>query len=109
MKMLHRSTFALLMLSAGIAQAAPAEFNLSIRNHRYEPAELTVPAGQKIKLMVHNLDATAEEFESYQLNREKVVPGGQSVPVFIGPLDAGVYPFFGDFHQDTAQGKLIAK
>ncbi|MGH8457626.1 MAG: cupredoxin domain-containing protein, partial [Stenotrophobium sp.] len=48
------------MLSAGIAQAAPAEFNLSIRNHRYEPAELTVPAGQKIKLMVHNLDATAE-------------------------------------------------
>ncbi len=67
-------------------------------------------AGKRIALNVYNQDASAEEFESHELNREKVIPGGQSLVVLIGPLTAGTtYPFFGDFHQDTAQGKLIAK
>lgn len=56
-----------------------------------------------------NNDPTAEEFESFQLNREKLVPPGKEVPLFPGPLDRGEYPFFGDFHQDTAKGMLVAK
>ena len=63
----------------------------------------------KFRLMVRNNDPTAEEFESFQLNREKIVPPGKEIPVFLGPLDRGEYPFFGDFHQDTAKGVLIAK
>ncbi|HSD73202.1 MAG TPA: cupredoxin domain-containing protein, partial [Steroidobacteraceae bacterium] len=54
--------------------ADPVEFKLVIKDHRFVPAELKVPAGQKIKLVVDNQDATPEEFESYTLNREKVVP-----------------------------------
>jgi len=84
-------------------------FRLEIRNHKFEPAELTIPAGQKIKLVVENQDATAEEFESYELNREKVVPAKGSVVIFVGPLQLGRYPFFGDFNRDTAQGALIVK
>ena len=61
------------------------------------------------KLMIKNEDSTPEEFESRELHREKVVPPGQQILVIVGPLDAGTYPFFGDFHKDTAQGKLIAK
>ena len=91
------------------AQAQEAEARLVIRDHKFEPAEITVPAGKKVKLVIENQDATAEEFESYELNREKVVPPKGTVTVFVGPLQPGRYPFFGDFNKDTAQGVLIAK
>src|SRR5437762_6817880 len=86
-------------LGAGVASAQEAEVQLVIRDHRFEPAEITVPAGKKVKLVIDNRDATAEEFESYELNREKVVPPKAQVTIFVGPLQAGRYPFFGDFHK----------
>ena len=89
--------------------AADTELQLIIKNHRFEPAELKVPAGQRIKLLVHNQDATPEEFESHALNREKVIPGNSQTIIFVGPLYPGTYPFFGEFNQQTAQGKIIAK
>jgi high-affinity iron transporter len=82
---------------------------LVFKNHRFLPATITVPAGVKFKLRVFNSDDTADEFESTDLNREKLVPPGQTITVFLGPLDPGRYAFFGDFHQDTAQGVLIAQ
>jgi len=92
------------------ASAANADDpQLIIKDHKFQPERLEVPAGVKFRLMVRNNDPTAEEFESFQLNREKVVPPGKEIPVFLGPLDRGEYPFFGDFHQDTAKGVLIAK
>ena len=103
--------FALLVMSAtSIASATePPEIRLVIRDHRFVPTELKVPANTKIKLMVVNQDATPEEFESHELNREKVVTGGGTIPVYVGPLRPGRYPFFGDFHAETAQGTLIAE
>ncbi len=80
-----------------------------IKDHRFEPAELTVPAGQKIKLTVDNQDPTPEEFESNDLNREKVVAGNKKIIVFIGPLKPGTYKYFGDFHNKTAQGTITAQ
>lgn len=97
------------MLVSGVVQAADYEVKLAIRDHKFDPAELTVPAGTKIKLTVENQDATPEEFESNELNREKVVVGKGTITVFLGPLDAGRYSFFGDFHQETAQGVLVVK
>jgi uncharacterized protein (DUF58 family) len=103
--------FALLVMSAtSIASATePPEVRLVIRDHRFVPTELKVPANTKIRLMVVNQDATPEEFESHELNREKVVTGGGTIPVYVGPLKPGRYPFFGDFHAETAQGTLIAQ
>lgn len=103
--------FALIAIfAAGMAQAqaddAPV---LTIKDHKFQPERLEVPAGVKFKLTVKNNDTTAEEFESFELNREKVVPPGREVPVFLGPLDRGQYPFFGDFHRDTARGVLVVK
>ena len=97
------------LLAVGAAGAADPAFKLTLRDHRFEPAELVVPAGQKIKLEVENQDATPEEFESYELNREKVVPAKATVVIFVGPLKPGRYPFFGDFNKDSAKGVLIAK
>ena len=82
---------------------------IEIQDHKFSPAELVVPAGVKLKLQVVNLDPTAEEFESYELNREKVVAGGKKIIVFIGPLKPGQYPYFGEFHPETARGLIIAR
>ncbi|HUR39632.1 MAG TPA: cupredoxin domain-containing protein [Verrucomicrobiae bacterium] len=100
---------AALAFSAVAVAADPPEFTLTIKDHKFEPAELTVPAGQKVKLKVVNADSTPEEFESHELNREKVIPGNTTANVFVGPLKPGEYPFFGEFNPKTAQGKLIAK
>jgi hypothetical protein len=104
-------------LGAGVLAAAPcaalraedAPIPIVIKDHRFDPAELQVPAGVKLKLLVKNLDTTPEEFESHTLHREKVVPGGSEITVFVGPLDPGTYDFFGDFNPATAQGRIIAK
>ncbi len=82
---------------------------LVVHQHRFEPGRIEVPAHVKFRLRVQNTDDTAEEFESVALNREKLVPSGQTITVFLGPLDPGEYKFFGDFHQDTAKGVLVAK
>ena len=81
-------------------------FEIDIRNHLFEPAELSIPANTKVKLIVNNRDATPEEFESYELNREKVIMGGARAIIFVGPLQPGVYPFFGEFNPKTAQGTI---
>jgi plastocyanin len=91
------------------AQAAEPEAALVIKNHRFEPTEVKVPAGQRIKLIVHNQDATPEEFESHSLNREKVVPGATKASIFIGPLQPGRYTFFGEYNEATAQGAIVAE
>jgi len=82
---------------------------LIFKNHRFIPDRIDVPAGKKFELHVTNTDNTADEFESTDLNREKLVTPGQTITVFLGPLPPGTYHFFGDFHQDTAQGVLVAK
>jgi plastocyanin len=97
------------VLLGGIAHAAEPELLLVIKNHRFEPAEVKVKAGEKVKLIVHNQDSTPEEFESHSLKREKVIPGGQKATILIGPLKPGRYTFFGEFHEKTAQGVVIAE
>ena len=110
---MHRHGLA--ALAALLISTAPAlaselpEFTLTLKDHRFQPAEVVIPAGQKVKLKVVNSDPTPEEFESHELNREKVVAGNSSIVVFIGPLSAGEYPFFGEFNQATAQGKVVVK
>jgi plastocyanin len=101
--------FTLAALSSPLAMAQQPTAELIIKDHRFQPAEITVPAGQKVKLMVHNQDSTPEEFESYELNREKIIPGGQQAVIYIGPLKPGKYPFFGEFNAATAKGVIIAK
>jgi hypothetical protein len=102
-----------LCLTMGIAPLVKADdlpvFQLSIKDHRYDPPIIEIPANTKVKLVVRNLDPTPEEFESFELKREKIVAGGAEIIVFIGPLGPGTYPFFGDFNQATAQGKIVAK
>ncbi len=99
---------AAMLTNQAFASETP-QFEMQIKDHQFIPAALQVPAEQKFKLIVENLDNTAEEFESASLNKEKIIPAGKKVTLIITPLKAGEYSFSGEFHANTAQGKLIAK
>lgn len=107
--MLRSLLFASCVTASMAVLAQDTDASLVIRNHRFEPTELRVPSGKKIKLIVSNLDSTPEEFESHELNREKVVPANGKVTIYIGPLSAGRYPFFGEFNPKSAVGAIIAE
>ena len=91
------------------SRAAVPEFVLEIRNHLFQPDVIRIPANTKVKLVIFNRDPTPEEFESYDLNREKMIMGGRKAIVFIGPLAPGEYPFFGEFNPQTALGIVIVE
>ncbi|MDP1952188.1 MAG: cupredoxin domain-containing protein [Betaproteobacteria bacterium] len=93
----------------GVSAAADDSYTLTIKDHRFEPAQLEVPAGKKLKLLVQNLDPTPEEFESHDLKREKINPGKSQALISIGPLKPGTYKFVGEYHESTAQGRIVAK
>ena len=102
------AVFYCLTLSQPGAAATP-EIELIIKDHLFFPATIEIPAGQKVRVRIINQDPTPEEFESFELNREKLVVGNGQVVIFIGPLEPGEYPFFGEFYPRTAQGVVIAK
>jgi len=106
---LHKAVVIFLLFLANIVWAEKPVIQLVIKDHLFYPSELIVPVNKKIKLIVDNQDSTPEEFESYELNREKVILGNSKAVIFIGPLAAGEYLFFGEFNMATVQGKLIAK
>ena len=98
----------LLVLFKSVDASTP-KFTIEIKNHLFYPSEVIIPAGTKVKLIIYNRDNTSEEFESYELNREKIILGNRKGIVFIGPLKPGEYPFFGEFYPETALGKVIAE
>jgi hypothetical protein len=92
-----------------LGTAGDLEVTVVIKDHRFVPSEVKVPAGQKVKLIVDNQDATPEEFESHELNREKVIAGKSKGIIFIGPLKPGRSPFIGEFNEATAKGVVVAE
>ncbi|HZP75695.1 MAG TPA: cupredoxin domain-containing protein [Pseudolabrys sp.] len=103
---------AALAFAPGAAMAQSADevnITLRIKDHKFDQSEVKVPAGKRIIITVFNDDPTPEEFESRSMKVEKVV-GGKSKGIFrVGPFKPGKYDYFGDFHDDTAKGNLIAE
>ncbi len=90
-----------------LAQTRPTN-TIVIKNHQFIPPQLTIPAHQKLRITVDNQDPTAEEFDSFDLDREQVVEGNKKIIVFIGPLKPGTYKYWADYHQDS-KGVIIAQ
>lgn len=101
-------TIAILLVSPS-TQAETLQYKLTIKDHHFSPEEITIPANTRVTLIVHNADSSAEEFHSDSLHREKIIGPKMSVKINIGPLAPGIYPFMGEFHMRTAQGKVIVK
>jgi hypothetical protein len=89
--------------------AAGESYAVTFKDNRLDPAELRVPAGIAFELLVRNADATPEEFESEDLDLEKVILGGAEARFDIDALEPGRYKIFGEFHPDTAQGEIVAE
>ena len=98
----------LITLLASPALAASAPVIMSLKNHVFSPASVTVPAGEKITIDLTNHDMATEEFDSHDLKVEKLVTPGGHATFTIGPLTPGTYSFMGEFHPATAQGHVIA-
>ena len=105
--------FNLMLLAAGgLAMAAPAEdtiVELRFENRRWLPQTITVPAHRPFKIKIVNASNEAFEFESFKLNREKVVGPGETVTIYLPALSPGNYDFYDDFHQDVPEGTIVAK
>ena len=98
---------ALVTLSPATARAQ--DYTLTIKDHKFNPEELKVPANTRVVITIINDDATPEEFESKILKVEKVIAGKSKGTVRIGPLKPGRYSFVGEFHEATAKGVVIAE
>ncbi|MHB1056270.1 MAG: cupredoxin domain-containing protein [Rhodanobacter sp.] len=102
--------FVFAMLLPFLARAADVSgYTLVLKEHRYQPGELHIPANTRIRLEVINQDPSPEEFESDDFPAEKIVMPNSRISLFIGPLKPGRYRFYGDFHQPTAQGALVVE
>lgn len=101
--------FAFLVFAVSPARAETAEHKISLKNHVFNPAEITIKADEKVKLIVTNEDKETAEFESHDLHREKVIPAGATASITVGPLKAGEYKFVDEFHEETAKGVIIVK
>lgn len=83
------------------------EIELILKDHKFNQELVEVPKGRKIRLTIKNEDPTVEEFDSIDLNREKIIPGNSAVHIILAPLKPGKYCFMGEFHSDTATGCLV--
>ena len=100
---------ATVMVATAARAADPKEIPITIENNRFSPEEIKVKAGEPFVLVVTNKDKAPEEFESRELRVEKVIPAGKTVRIKVAGLRKGTYPFIGDFHSKTAQGRIIAE
>ncbi|HET7315094.1 cupredoxin domain-containing protein [Salinisphaera sp.] len=100
--------FLSLTLLAASAAAQAASPKIVIKTDAFQPKALTVAAGTRVKITVANQSGLPAEFEGKDFSVEKVIPAGTTLPVYIGPLEAGTYHFFNEF-SPSATGTLTAK
>lgn len=96
-----------LVIASYNALAERQEFTVILKNHLFYPAEMTIPSNKKIKFIIDNQDDSIEEFDSFSLNREKVLFPKRKSIIYIGPLTPGRYDFFGEYHPSSARGAII--
>ncbi|HLF85592.1 MAG TPA: cupredoxin domain-containing protein [Nitrospiria bacterium] len=103
------SFFSLTLVPSKVSAAEEEEIKITIKDGKFDPQEVKVKSGKKIKLIVTNSDKSAAEFESVDLDREKVVRPGQSITILLSKLEPGTYEFFDHFHPNTPHGKIIVE
>lgn len=108
-KALHAIVFAGLTLALPLTAAADDSYKLTLKDHTFSPQDLVLPKDQRVKLTVHNQDKSPAEFESHDLDVEKIIPGGQTISVFVGPLKPGRYSFVDEYHEDESKAYLTVE
>ena len=97
------------LMSFSTLAGEEVSFELTLKGNQFTPAVLAIPANKRVKLTIKNLDSTPAEFEGRDFKAEKIIPAGGEVSLYIGPLGAGSYSFFDEFHEDQTKGTLVVK
>ena len=92
-----------------LAQSKPTEISISVKDNKFQPAEIEVPANTPVVIKIKNLDPKPMEFESKSLRVEKIIPGGGEATVNVRAQKPGRYEFYDDFHEETTRGALVFK
>src|SRR5438132_5046865 len=118
-RMLSKETFKATMFAAvavlAVSATGPAnaqsatEIQLSYKDKKFDPAEVTAPANAPIVIKLKNLDAKAMEFESKTLKVEKVVAGSSDATINVRAQKPGRYEFFDEYNEKVARGALVVK
>jgi Cupredoxin-like domain len=111
MKYLILALNLMLVFAGGVAAGTPTDDVVELRfeNRKFIPQTLNVPANRPFKIKVVNASKEAIEFESFKVNREKVVGPGETATINIPALKPGSYDFYDDFHRDVPEGTIVAK
>ena len=113
----RRATLVATFFMAAIAMGLAAEdlnaqqgaaVVVTMKDRRFQPAEIHAAANRPLAITVKNLDGAAIEFESVSLRVEKVIASGSAGVVNVRALAPGRYEFFDDFHQE-ARGVLVVE
>jgi plastocyanin len=97
------------LLAAGAQAQQAAEIQLSYKDKKFTPAEVTVPANTAFTIKVKNLDAKAMEFESKPLKIEKVIAANSEAVVNVRAQKPGTYKFVDEYNENVAFGNVIVK
>jgi hypothetical protein len=101
---------ALVAITAGAAIAQSAtEIQLSYKDKKFDPAEISAPANTPIVIKLKTLDSKAMEFESKTLKVEKVVAGSSDATINVRAQKPGRYEFFDEYNEKVARGALVVK
>ena len=98
-----------LFLITNQAFAEDGTYNITFNESRFEPQRLKIPANKKITLNVKNLSNEAIEFESFKLNREKVIAPNEAINIYLPELSSGTYDFYDDFHNNVVEGQIVVE
>lgn len=110
LSILRLTSFLIFFAQASYASDASAPVvEIHFAKGHFEPATLTVRSGSAFIIKVVNLSNERIEFESFKLNREKVVEPGGTIQVKVPALRPGAYDFFDDFHDKVPEGSIIAR
>jgi plastocyanin len=104
----HALAAALLLLPLA-ARAEEPTIALTLKDHKFSPEGITIPAGTRVHFSVENQDASAAEFESDEFRAEKVLPPGKTTVVTFGPLKPGTYEFHDEYHEAASKTHLTVR
>jgi hypothetical protein len=95
----HRLSYFLVLMASfaiggglGMKTAAVAQevVEIIIKDHKFSPTEIHVPAHQATTINIKNQDPLAEEFDSTTLKIDKVIGGAAKGRCVYGPLSRAV-------------------
>jgi heme/copper-type cytochrome/quinol oxidase subunit 2 len=95
------------ILAAALTAAAPHPVELTLQDHRFTPAEITVPAGVPVSVHLINRDGALEEFDSEDLGVEQDVTPQGDTRITLPAMKPGLYRFMGELHSDSARGRIV--